>query len=82
MIPVTSPENTREVDLPELFGRRLSRTGLERCGGYLSQFGGVRLLVSDNCPSRGVRLVEFRTGTGFSFEVAVDREIEAFRAQI
>lgn len=65
--------------MPELFGRRLSRTELERRGGHLSQFGGVRLLVSDNGPSRGVRLIEFRTGTGFSFEVAVDRGMDVGR---
>jgi Domain of unknown function (DUF4432) len=62
--------------LPELFGRRWSRTELERRAGHLSQFGGVRLLTSDNGPSRGVRLIEFRTGTGFTFEVAVDRGMD------
>jgi hypothetical protein len=65
--------------VPELFGRRWSRTDLERRGGHLSQFGGVRLVTSDNGPSRGVRLLEFRTGTGFDFEVAVERGFDVGR---
>jgi hypothetical protein len=45
MIPVTSPEKTGRFDLPELFGRRSSRTELERRGGHLSLFGGAGLYV-------------------------------------
>ena len=63
-----------------LFGRRFSRGELERRVGHLSQLGGVRLLTSDNGPSRGVRLIEFRTGTGFAFEVAVERGMDVGRA--
>ena len=40
----------------------------------------MRLLTSDNGPSRGVRLVEFRTGTGLTFDVAVDRGMDVGRA--
>jgi hypothetical protein len=64
-----------------LFGREWTRGELERRVGHLSQTGGVRLLTSDNGPSRGVRLVEFRTGTGFTFEVAVDRGMDVGRAE-
>ena len=42
--------------MAELFGQRWSRAELERRIGHLSQLGGVRLLASDNGPSRGVRL--------------------------
>ncbi|MCX5515793.1 DUF4432 family protein [Kaistia algarum] len=45
----------------------------------MSQLGGVRLITSDNGPSRGVRLVEFRTGTGFTFEIGVDRGFDVGR---
>lgn len=48
--------------------------------GHMSQLGGVRLLTSDNGPSRGVRLLEFRTGTGLSFEIGVDRGFDVGRA--
>jgi hypothetical protein len=34
------------------------------------------LLQSGDGPSRGVRLLEFRTGTGFSFKVAVERGMD------
>src|SRR5262249_25824428 len=64
-----------------LFGRDFSRAELERRVGHLSQLGGVRLIVSDNGPSRGVRLIEFRTGTGFVFEVALDRGMDVGRAE-
>jgi hypothetical protein len=64
-----------------LFGRDFSRAGLERRVGHLSQLGGVRLITSDNGPSRGVRLIEFRTGTGFVFEVALDRGMDVGRAE-
>jgi hypothetical protein len=65
----------------DLFGRMFSRRELERRVGHRSQLGGVRLLTSDNGPSRGVRLIEFRTGTGFAFEVALDRGMDVGRAE-
>jgi len=65
----------------ELFGRHWSRGELERRVGHLSQLGGVRLMASDNGPSRGVRLIEFHTGTGFAFEVAVERGMDVGRAE-
>jgi hypothetical protein len=39
------------------------------------------LLTSDNGPSRGVRLIQFRTGTGFTFEVALDRGMDVGTAE-
>jgi hypothetical protein len=66
--------------MTRLFGRDWRRADLERRVGHLSQLGGVRLLTSDNGPSRGVRLIEFRTGTGFNFEVALDRGMDVGRA--
>src|SRR4029077_21160549 len=66
--------------MAELFGQRWSRAELERRIGHVSQLGGVRLLASDNGPSRGVRLIEFRTGTGFTFEGALDRGMDVRRA--
>ena len=67
--------------MAELFGQRWSRAELERRIGHVSQLGGVRLLTSDNGPSRGVRLIEFRTGTGFIFEIALDRGMDVGRAE-
>jgi hypothetical protein len=65
----------------ELFGRSLAPEEIRRRIGHLSQVAGVRLLASDNGPSRGVRLLEFRTGTGFSFEIGVDRGFDVGRCE-
>lgn len=62
--------------MPELFNRTYKREELTRRIGHISQAGGVRLLSSENGPSRGVRLLQCRTGTGFSFEVAVERGMD------
>ena len=62
-----------------LYGRDWTRAELERRVGHLSQIGGVRLIASENGPSRGVRYLEFRTGSGFSFEVAIDRGMDVGR---
>lgn len=63
----------------EFFGAGLSADALRRRVGHMSQLGGVRLLTSDNGPSRGVRLLEFKTGTGFSFEIGVERGFDIGR---
>ena len=64
----------------DFFGAGHSADALRRRVGHMSQIGGVRLLTSDNGPSRGVRLLEFRTGTGFGFEIGVDRGFDIGRA--
>ncbi len=46
---------------------------LRRRVGHDTQLAGVRLLASGDGPSRGVRYLQFRTGTGLSFEVGVER---------
>jgi Domain of unknown function (DUF4432) len=62
--------------MPKLFNGSYTRAELLRRIGHLSQVGGVQLLVSDNGPSRGVRQLEFRTGTGFTFKVGVERGMD------
>jgi hypothetical protein len=62
--------------MPHLFNRYFTRAELMRRIGHISQIGGVQLLMSDNGPSRGVRLLEFRTGTGLAFKVAVERGMD------
>jgi hypothetical protein len=79
--PLANPErrdigNIPEDAMVELFGKAWSRAELLKQVGHISQLGGVRLLASDNGPSRGVRLLKFQTGTGFSFEVAIDRGMD------
>jgi hypothetical protein len=63
----------------DFFAEGLEGEALRRRVGHMSQVAGVRLMTSDNGPSRGVRLIEFRTGTGFSFEIGVDRGFDVGR---
>lgn len=64
----------------DFFAAGLSAGDLRCRVGHMSQLAGVRLISSENGPSRGVRLLEFRTGTGFSFEIGVDRGFDVGRA--
>ena len=61
--------------MPELFGARYTRAELHRRVGRLEQVAGVRLVTIGDGLGRGVRVLEFRTGTGFAFDVLVDREL-------
>ena len=62
--------------MPYLFGRNFPRAELLRRVGHINQLGGVQLFSSEDGPSRGVRFLEFRTGTGFIFKVAVERGMD------
>jgi hypothetical protein len=68
--------------MPELWGRDLSKTELLRRVGRLDQAAGVRLVTLGDGAGRGVRLIEFRTGTGFSFDVVVDRTFDVGRCEL
>lgn len=59
-----------------LFGRSMSRTDVEASAGALSQFAGVRLMTLGDGVERGIRLLEFRTGTGLRFTVLIDRALD------
>lgn len=60
----------------ELYGRSNSRRDVSAHAGMLSQFAGVRLLELADGVERGVRMLEFRTGTGLRFTVLVDRALD------
>ncbi|MEA2525433.1 MAG: hypothetical protein QOF73_2660, partial [Thermomicrobiales bacterium] len=62
-----------------LWGEELGRTELLRQVGGLDQIAGVRLVTLGDGNERGVRVLEFRTGTGFAFEVIVDRAFDIGR---
>jgi Domain of unknown function (DUF4432) len=57
----------------KLYGHTLSRREVAERSGALSQFAGVRLMTLCDGVERGVRLLEFRTGSGLRFTVLVDR---------
>jgi hypothetical protein len=58
--------------MPRLFGQQLTPAELARRVGDLSQVLGVRLVEHLDGPERGVRVLEFRTGT-LAFDLLVDR---------
>ena len=65
--------------MPELWGRSYSKTELLRRMGRLEQVAGVRKVTLDDGQGRGVRILEFRTGSGFEFDVLVDRAFDIGR---
>ena len=67
--------------MTKLFGREYGRRDLLRHVGRLDQVAGVRLVTLGDGAGRGVRLVEFRTGSGFSFDVVVDRTFDVGRCE-
>lgn len=62
--------------MPILYGRNITRAELVRRFGSTSQVFGVRLATLGDGSERGVRLLTFRTGTGLTFEVMVDRGMD------
>jgi hypothetical protein len=56
-----------------------SRAELLRRIGRLDQVAGVRLVQLADGSERGVRLLEFRSGSGFEFDVVVDRGFDIGR---
>ncbi len=68
--------------MPALFGSSYDRTELLRRVGKLEQVAGVRLVTAGDGIERGVRFLEFRTGTGFVFDVVVDRAFDIGRCEM
>lgn len=62
--------------LAELYGRHETAATLAARAGNLSQFAGVRLVTLADGAERGIRLLEFRTGSGLAFTVMVDRALD------
>ena len=60
----------------EMYGQTLSRRQVSERAGSLAQFAGVRLMTLGDGLERGIRMLEFRTGTGFRFTALVDRALD------
>lgn len=67
--------------MAKLFGTEYTREQLLARVGDISQIGGVRSIMLNDGAERGVRAVEFRTGTGFNFNVLVDRGLDISTAE-
>jgi hypothetical protein len=65
----------------ELFGRSWPRTAVAERTGALAQVAAVELFEYADGPERGVRVLEFHTGAGFGFRVAVDRGFDLLSAE-
>ena len=59
--------------MPRIFGKDYSREDLEKRTGDLAQFAGIRSAELSDGVERGVRTLDFRTGTGFAFSILPDR---------
>lgn len=68
--------------MPELFGQPYGRGDLLRRAGRLDQVAGIRLVTLGDGVERGVRVLEVRTGTGFCFDVLVDRAFDIGRCAL
>lgn len=68
--------------MTNLWGETFARNDLLRRVGGLEQVAGVRLSTLGDGVERGVRLLEFRTGTGFVFDVVVDRAFDVGRCEL
>lgn len=62
--------------MAQLFGQSLTRREVSARAGMLSQFAGVRLMTLGDGVERGIRMLEFRTGSGLRFTVLVDRAFD------
>lgn len=60
----------------KLYGKNLTRAQSEAVSGSLGHAAGVRLMTLGDGLERGIRLLEFRTGTGLRFTVLVDRAMD------
>ncbi len=59
-----------------LYGSARTRRQISQRSGALSQFAGVRLMQLEDGLERGIRMLEFRTGSGLRFTVLVDRAFD------
>lgn len=57
-------------------GQNMSRLQAESHSGSLSQFAGVRQMTLNDGLERGIRMLEFRSGTGLRFTVLIDRAMD------
>ncbi len=65
-----------------LWGRPWTRGELLARVGRLDQVAGVPLVEAGDGVERGVRLLRFRAGSGFGFDVFVDRGFDIGRASL
>jgi hypothetical protein len=68
--------------MTRLWGDEFSKRDLLHRVGRLPQVAGVRLVTLEDGLERDTRLLEFRTGTGFQFDLLVDRAMDVGRCEM
>jgi hypothetical protein len=61
--------------------RNLTRQDLAAYTGHLSQVAGVRMMTLNDGRENGVRIADVRTGSGFRFQVSLDRGMDISMAE-
>lgn len=67
--------------MPLLFGREYTIDELHQLTGALSQLAGVRLSELGDGRARGMRVADVYTGSGFRFQVLLDRAMDIGAAE-
>lgn len=62
--------------MPTLFNHNYTPEELSQLTGTLRQLAGVRLLERSDGKARGLRVADIYTGSGFRFEVLLDRALD------
>ena len=62
--------------MPDLFGSEYSPQELRQLVGNMRQVAGIRLLELADGKPRGMRVAEVYTGSGFRFQVFIDRALD------
>ncbi len=60
----------------KLHGKELSRRDIESLSGDFRHIAGVRKMELSDGTERGIRILEFRSGTGLRFTVLIDRAMD------
>jgi hypothetical protein len=67
--------------MPELWGQSFSIDELRSQSGSLAQIAGIRLSELSEGRARGIRMAEVYTGSGFRFQVLLDRALDIGAAE-
>lgn len=67
--------------MPNLFNRNYSPLELKQYTGDLSSLAGVRLVEYQEGKARGLRVAQVWTGSGFRFEILLDRGMDIGAAE-
>ena len=67
--------------MPSLFGVDYTPDRLRQLGPAMAQFAGIRLVELADGKARGLRVAEVYTGSGFRFDVLLDRAMDLGAAE-